>query len=145
MIQLKPITQENLENVLALRVSDSQQGFVSTTAHSLAQAYVYRDTAFPFAVYAGETLVGFLMFGYYKARKQYTLWKFLIDQRYQQQGYGKAALALGIAYMKETFGITELYTGVSLGNTVAKRLYQSMGFRETGLVENGMEEMRYTC
>ena len=46
--------------------------------------------------------------------------------------------------MKETFGITELYTGVSLGNAVAKKLYQSMGFRETGLVENGMEEMKYT-
>ena len=75
----------------------------------------------------------------------YTRWKFLIDQRYQQQGYGKAALALGIAYMKEAFGATELYTSVSLGNAVAKRLYQSMGFQETGLVEDGMEEMKYTC
>ena len=92
MIQLKPITQENLEEVLALRVSDSQQGFVSTTAHSLAQAYAYRDTAFPFAVYAGETLVGFLMFGYYEARKQYTLWKFLIDQCHQGKGYGRALI-----------------------------------------------------
>lgn len=145
MIQLKPITQENLEQVLALRVSNDQQSFVSSTAHSLAQAYVYRDTAFPFAVYAGESLVGFLMFGYYEARKQYTLWKFLIDQRYQGRGYGRAALGQGIAYMKETFAPKELYTGVSLGNTVAKRLYHSMGFVETGLVADGMEEMKYTC
>ena len=145
MIQLKPITRENLENVLALRVSTEQLRYVSPTAHSLAQAYVYRETAFPFAVYADETLVGFIMFGYYEARRQYTLWKFLIDQRYQGQGYGKAALMQGIAYMKETFSAKELYTGVSLGNAVAKQLYRSVGFSETGLVEDGMEEMKYTC
>lgn len=145
MIQLKPITRENLENVLALRVSTEQQLYVSPTAHSLAQAYVYRETAFPFAVYADETLVGFIMFGYYEARRQYTLWKFLIDQRYQGRGYGKAALMQGIDYMKETFSVKELYTGVSLGNTVAKQLYRSVGFAETGLVEDGMEEMKYTC
>lgn len=145
MIQLKPITGENLENVLALRVSTEQQRYVSPTAHSLAQAYVYRETAFPFAVYANETLVGFIMFGYYEARRQYTLWKFLIDQRYQGRGYGRAALMQGIAYMKETFAIKELYTGVSLGNAAAKQLYRSVGFAETGLVEDGMEEMKYTC
>ncbi|MBE5793313.1 MAG: GNAT family N-acetyltransferase [Clostridiales bacterium] len=145
MIQLKPVTRENLENVLALRVSTEQQRYVSPTAHSLAQAYVYRETAFPFAVYADETLVGFIMFGYYEARRQYTLWKFLIDQRYQGRGYGRAALMKGIAYMKETFAIKELYTGVSLGNAAAKQLYRSVGFAETGLVEDGMEEMKYTC
>mgnify|MGYP003314513996 CR=1 FL=1 len=32
---------------------------------------------------------------------------------------------------------------VALGNEVAKRLYGSCGFVETGLVEYGMEEMKY--
>ena len=145
MVQLKLITKENLEEVLALQVSNDQQSFVSSTAHSLSQAYVYQKTAFPFAIYADERLVGFIMFGYYEVRSQYTLWKFLIDQRYQGQGYGRAALRQGIAYMNETFAPKELYTGVSLGNTVAKQLYRSMGFVETGWVADGMEEMKYTC
>ncbi len=34
------------------------------------------------------------------------------------------------------------YTGVAPGNKVAKSLYQSVGFGETGLIELGMEEMR---
>ncbi len=142
MITLRPVTPDNLEAVLALTVADSQKGFVSSTAHSLAQAYVYHQTAFPFAVYADDTPVGFLMFGFYEARSQYTIWKFLIDQRYQGLGYGREALGLGIEYMRQRFAVRELYTGVVPGNRAAKALYRSMGFAETGLVENGMEEMR---
>ena len=44
--------------------------------------------------------------------------------------------------MKDHFHVEELYTGVTPGNTVAKRLYESVGFKETGLVECDMEEMR---
>ena len=83
------------------------------------------------------------MFGFYESRNQYTLWKFLIDKDYQNKGYGKNALLLGIKRMKEEYNIQEMYTGVSLENEVAERLYQSVGFQITGLVENGMKELRY--
>ena len=145
MIKLKEIKADNLEDVLKLKVSKNQENFVSTTAYSLAQAYVYRGNAYPFAIYADDTLVGFIMFGFYELRNQYTLWKFLIDEKYQNKGYGKAALLLGIEYMKKVHLITELYTGVSVANTAAEKLYQSVGFRFTGLIENGMKELRYVC
>ena len=64
MVQLKEITKDNLDEVLRLSVAEHQKSFVSTTAASLAQAYVYRDTAFPFAIYADEKPVGFIMLGY---------------------------------------------------------------------------------
>ena len=83
------------------------------------------------------------MLGYYKSRNQYTLWKFLIDKHYQNRGYGKEALRLAIKYLVETFGVSEIYTGVALGNAVAKKLYNSIGFVETGVIEDYMEEMRY--
>ena len=89
MIELRPITKENLEEVLNLSVFEHQESFVSSTASSLAQAYVYHKTAFPFAVYADGIIVGFIMMGYYEAKKQYTLWKFLIDKEHQGKGYGK--------------------------------------------------------
>lgn len=142
MVELKKITKDNLENVLSLSISEHQQAFVSSTAYSLAQAYVYHETAFPFAVYADNTLVGFIMLGYYEPRKQYTLWKFLIDKDYQNKGYGRAALKQGIEYLKDSFGTREIYTGVALENGKAKHLYRSIGFKETGLIENNMEEMK---
>ena len=142
MINLKLVTKENLDGVLALRVKETQEGFVSSNAESLAQAYVYSETAWPFAVYDDEILVGFIMMGYYEAKHYYTLWKFMIDQRYQNKGYGRKALELGLAFIRERFHPEEIYTGVAPGNSVAKGLYESVGFRETGLLEFGMEEMR---
>lgn len=145
MIKLDEITADNLEVVLKLKVSKEQENFVSTTAYSLAQAYVYRENAYPFAIYADDTLVGFIMFGFYELRNQYTLRKFLIDEKYQNKGYGKMALALGIEYMKKQYDIKEMYTGVAIDNDVAERLYHSVGFQLTGLIENGMKELRYVC
>lgn len=145
MVQLKPVTQENLGAVLELKVAESQETFVSSTAESLAQAYVYTDTAFPFAVYDDGNPVGFIMLGYYEEKKYYTLWKLLIDRKYQGRGYGRKALELGIAFLKERCHVTEIYTGVLPGNNVAKSLYHSVGFKDTGLFENGMEELRLEC
>ena len=142
-VELREITPANLDDVLKLRIFEHQAAFVSSTAHALAQAYVYHETAFPFAIYAGDTLVGFIMLGYYQARNQYTLWKFLIDKQYQKKGYGKEALMRGIAYLVEKFNAREIYTGVLLGNETAKHLYASVGFVETGRVEDHMTEMVY--
>ena len=145
MVQLKPVTSDNLDEVLALKVKESQAGYVSTAAESLAQAYVYRETAYPFAVYDGGKVVGFIMMGYYEEKGYYTLWKLLIDGRYQHRGFGREALELGIAFLKEKFGAGEVYTGVIPENHAAKSLYLSAGFQETGLFENGMEELCLKC
>ena len=144
MVSLKEITRDNIDEVLALKVDDSQKRFVSANADSLAQAYVYSETAFPFAVYNDAILVGFIMMGYYEVKSYYTLWKFMIDSRYQNKGYGRKALELGIKFLQDRFGVSEIYTGVVPGNTVAKKLYESLGFAETGLIELGMEEMCLT-
>ena len=144
MIKLKPITKDNIDDVLSLSVRDDQKNYVSSVSDSLAQAYVYSETAYPFAVYNDDILVGFIMMGYYEAKRYYTLWKFLIDCRYQNKGYGRQALELGLAFVKEKFNPPDIYTGVAPGNTVAKRFYESLGFKDTGLIELGMEEMKLT-
>ena len=68
----------------------------------------------------------------------------MIDSLYQNKGYGRQALRLGIQYLQNRFNVSEIYTGVVPGNSVAKKLYESVGFVDTGLVELGMEEMRLT-
>lgn len=142
MIHLEPVGRDNFEELISLRVGKDQESYVSTVAESIAQAYVYPDNAYPFGVYEDDTAVGFIMMGYYEVKQYYTLWKFLIDHRYQNKGYGRKALELGLAYVKEKFDPPDIYTGVAPGNTVAKKLYISAGFEDTGLIECGMEEMR---
>lgn len=145
MIELKNVFKDNIEEALNLSVKECQKAFVSSKAYSLAQAYVYRETAFPFAVYVGDTIVGFIMMGYYEVKKQYTLWKFLIDKSYENKGFGRDELKKGIQYMIDKFHAEEIYTGVVLGNEQAKHLYISVGFKETGLVEDNIVEMKYIC
>ena len=142
MIILKEITKDNIDDVIALKVREDQNRFVISNAESLAKAYVYSKTAYPFAVYDDETLVGFIMMGYYELKDYYTLWEFMIDYRFQNKGYGRQALKLGLDFVKDKFNPDSIYTGVAPGNSVAKGLYESVGFKDTGLVENGMEEMR---
>ena len=40
-----------------------------------------KDNEIPVAIYADNTIVGFIMLGYYEDRNQFTLWKFMIDKR----------------------------------------------------------------
>lgn len=131
-VSLKKITPDNIEQVLNLKVSKEQEDFVPTTAYALAKAWAYYHTAFPFAICAGDTLVGFIMMGYYECKKQYTVWYFLMDERFQHQGYGRAALQLGVQFLIDRFHVNEVYIGVRFGNTVAQKLYASFGFAETG-------------
>ena len=145
MIVLRSVTRENIDELIALDVHDHQRGFVISVAGSLAKAYVYRDTAYPFGVYDGDTAVGFIMMGYYEAKGYYTLWEFLIDKAHQNKGIGREALKQGIEFLKDKFDVKEIYTGVAPGNAAAKHLYGSVGFEPTGLFELGMEEWRLRC
>lgn len=142
MVELREITKNNIEQVLSLEVYDQQRDYVSTIAHSLAQAWVYNDTAFPYAIYSDNIPVGFVMLGYYAIKDQYTLWKFLIDKRHQGKGYGRKALMLAIDLLVKKYHVNEIYTGVAFGNHIAKQLYESVGFKETGEKDDFQLEMK---
>ena len=143
MVHLRKITKENLGAVLELKTTKEQEAYVSTATHSLAQAWVYRDTAYPFAIYDDDVLVGFVMMGFYEVKQQYTLWKLLIDERYQHRGYGRQAVELAKQYLIDTFGVVEIYLGVHKDNAAAIRLYQSAGFTATGETDGQQIEMKW--
>ena len=137
MVEFREITEDNYEDCLNLKVSDSQKSFVASNVYSLAEAWVFHETAYPFAIYGDDKMVGFIMMGFYKPKGVYTIWRFMIDERFQGQGYGKAAILLAIEYLKNRFNLNEIYTSFVIGNNTAERLYYSVGFRQTGEIENG--------
>lgn len=142
MVELRKINKSNYSECLSLRVSDKQKSFVASNVYSLAQAWVYKDTAYPFAIYADKTMVGFVMMGYYTDKNIYTIWRFMIDERYQKKGYGKAALQLAIGYLHREHGVKDIFLSYEPGNNVAERLYSSAGFKKTGEVDGGEIVMR---
>ena len=88
--------------------------------------------------------MGFIMMGYYEPRQYYTLWEFLIDGRYQGRGYGRQVLRLGLDFLRDALGVREIYTGCVPSNAAALRLYRSVGFVETHVVDE-LLELRYLC
>jgi diamine N-acetyltransferase len=98
VVSLRPLSGSNRQAVEALRVSPSQERFVSSVAGSLVEAAAEPDgRALYRAVYAEETPVGFVMISDEVGTPDYIphyLWKLLIDERYQRQGFGTATLDL---------------------------------------------------
>ena len=98
MVSLRPIDDSNREALEALEVSPDQQQFVSNVADSLREAAREPDgCALHWAIYADETPVGFVMISDEVAPGNpdympHYLWKLLVDERYQRQGFGTATL-----------------------------------------------------
>ena len=152
-ISLQPITPLNWITCINLQPTEEQQqrSFVSPNTLSLAQAYAERWWT-PLAIYADETMVGFLMFGCWpeaplapeygshnppRGPGVYYLLRFMIDGRYQGQGYARSALEILIAQLKARPEAVVLEVDYDLSNEIAARLYRRVGFEPTGLMEEG--------
>lgn len=139
-ITLREITRDNWRECARLNTAADQRRFVAPNAWSLLQ-YLYQDpidTFAPFGIYAGDTMVGFVMYGLndFSGQLSWEIWRLMIDERYQHQGYGRAALHALIALMSERLGCAEIYIMFLLDNSAAQALYESVGFVDTGMVED---------
>lgn len=132
-VSLRVVTNENLEDVIALSVSPAQEAFVAPNIKSLAQAAVTDEAMFR-AIYADDEPVGFLMLSERRAASRYYLWRFMIDARHQGNGYGKAATELLVDYVRQLPGATELFVSYVPGEGSPGAFYAKLGFVDTGRV-----------
>jgi diamine N-acetyltransferase len=54
VLSLRPIDTSNYRECLRLCVAPGQERFIASNAQSLADAYVWRDAAEPYAIYADD-------------------------------------------------------------------------------------------
>lgn len=68
------------------------------------------------------------------AKGNYNLWRLMIDKSYQGKGYGKDAVRLALDYIKTSPCGAADYCWLSYEpeNKIARKLYGSFGFNETG-------------
>jgi diamine N-acetyltransferase len=133
LITLRPLSQENARAVLRLRVAPDQASFVASNADSIADAYVHRELR-PLAVYACDDLVGFAMYGQDPDDGRWWIIRMMIDARFQGRGYGRGAMEELIGLMREEHRCESIRLGVDPANHRARRLYELLGFRDTGEV-----------
>jgi diamine N-acetyltransferase len=114
---------------------------VAPNIDSIANAYV-EPTFVPLAVYAGDDLVGFAMYGQHPDTGAWWVIRLMIALEYQGRGYGRAAMETMIDLMAERTGCEEIVTSFVPGNTIAAALYASLGFQPTGEEEDGEPLLR---
>jgi diamine N-acetyltransferase len=135
-ISLRPITKDNWEEAANLEILPEQAGFLTPNVYSIAESK-FHDDLWTFAIYNGETMVGFAMYGQDPADGRYWIIRFMIDRNHQRRGYGRAAFQKLIEYMRTIPGITAINIGYNRENIVAANLYRSFGFVESGIAPWG--------
>ena len=139
-ITLQPVTHRNWRQALKLSVLPEQQRFVADVtppvAIALAKAYIKpgQKEVEPLAIYAGESMVGFLSLHYTpESVDDYWVFHFFIDQQYQHQGIGTAALRKLIELIRQKHPHCEsVRLTVNPENEVAQAFYRKMGFVSEG-------------
>lgn len=143
MVHFQKITEENFRQVLAVDPGDNGR-FTASVAVSLAQAWLYYENhdVYSFAVYDGETPVGFMQLDEDLENRCMCLWRVMIDVSRQGRGLGAAAVERLIALVRESGKYDRLELGCAPENTRAMRLYEKLGFRPAGPMEEGELPMR---
>ena len=107
MLRLEKIHGQNVWDILKLKVAENQRHFVSSNDRSIIEAYTTiagNGYVFPFGIYENDTPIGFIMIGFgtddywddapFVAAGNYNLWRLMIDEKYQNKGYGREAVRL---------------------------------------------------
>ena len=144
-IHLEKVIWDTVYDITKLKVNKEQKDFVAPNCDSIMDAYFAtveeNIKVFPFGIYYGKKPVGFIMIAhnvswaerYYGLKNEYYyIWRFMIDKKYQGNGYGKEAMKQAIEFIK-TFpcGKTDYcWLSYEPENEVARKLYLSLGFAE---------------
>lgn len=68
----------------------------------------------------------------------YDLQQLMIDQRFQNKGYGTAALRLILDFLKREGRFHSVEVCVNRENAAALRVYEKVGFVDSGYIDNDL-------
>ena len=139
--ELREIDNNNIEECIALSVTEEQAQYIASNKDSLKEADDNLAVARPFSIFVDNKMVVFTMFAfdedYEDPNDRYWLWRFMIDKNLQGRGYGHAALKAVVDYF-EDHGVGYIKLSTKESNISAISLYHKFGFRENGEM-NGEE------
>ena len=132
LVQLGPETRGAC---IDLRVGADQWKFVAPVPHYLALCEQADSPWEPRAVVASSRVVGFVMKGVDPADASYWIGGLMISAEDQGRGYGRATVESMIAEATAA-GHPSAALSYQPDNTTARDLYRSVGFIETGEIQD---------
>ena len=137
MFRFETLNKDNEKEALKLSVCESQKEYIETFFEALNQKLT---NAYQMAweiklIYKNQTLIGYVMFALNPTND---LWidHYMIDCKYQGQGYGYHAFEALLQFLKNEFPtIKQCYLSIKPNNLKAIRLYEKLGFSNTHLYD----------
>ena len=130
-MELRDVTSENWRDVISIEPRQDQRRFVASVAYYLNLCH-YGDDWRPVALYREGEPVGFAMWAFDTEEKSHWIGGLVIGAEHQGKGYGRAAMEALLDHLAAQPGYREAALSCDPENTVARRLYASLGFAETG-------------
>ena len=133
-IELREVTPDNWRAVAEVELADAQRAFAGPVTRYLCLCH-YGGVWHPLAVCSGDETVGFAMWAIDPGDRSGWIGGLVIDRRRQRQGFGRATVQ-ALAARLTADGCDSVALSYSPGNAVARALYLSLGFEETGEMED---------
>jgi len=131
-VKIVELNAENWYDCCVLEVSTDQKEYIEPNSISIAQSK-FEPTLKPYAIYAEEKVVGFLMYNTVQEELNgYWVYRIMVDKKFQGKGIGKAATKLMISEMSKLPNAEKIVVGYHPENLGAHKLYSSLGFIDNG-------------
>jgi len=146
-VSLQPMTAILIERVRSLDVEPGQSSFVASNDESIEDWHDNPDLL-PMAIFAADTVVGFAMMEHSEdsdGTHEINIFRLMIDHRHQGRGYGRKALEALLARYRSDSRRVRITTCFVPENAVARRMYASLGFVETGVDDDGEILAELSC
>lgn len=133
MIRLENISEDNFYKCINSKFAE----YCAPNMYSLAQAYLY-PVAKPFCLFNDDEYVGFVMYLRDSDDNEVWIWRFNIDEKFQGKGYGRKGMEEVLKRIIDEYDdLDKIYLSTEPENEKAIKLYESLGFINTGKVEEG--------
>jgi diamine N-acetyltransferase len=145
-VSLIELSTNSWRECARLQVSEEHKGTFSSNLYRIAQAK-YDPSLILCAIHnADGVMVGLVVYAHRyqphgmerEPEGHWSLVHLMIDRNHQSKGYGRAAVESVIGLIRESGNARMLSLSYAPANTVARRLYKSLGFQDTGEM-NGNE------
>ncbi|MDY0395137.1 GNAT family N-acetyltransferase [Virgibacillus halophilus] len=135
-LAIRAVDENNWRQAAALKVADNQADYIESNLYSIAQSK-FETWWHSLALYDGDVLVGYAMFGAYSEKHQ-TAWldRFMIGEAFQGKGYAKQFIPLLLGEVRRKYPCKRILLSVVPENKVAIRMYEKFGFRFNGEIDD---------
>ena len=128
MIILEELNVDNWLETMELSISEEQKNVFPIPNVYWVGISRYEEKTTLYAIKNDETIVGLIGIGYDEDGVSGYINPLMIDEKYQGNGYSKAAMKAAIEKLKNDYKVSEIHIGHRKTNVAAGKLYESLGF-----------------